>query len=138
MYWDANNLYGWAMSQYLPYENLKINNDVSLEDVLKTADDSDVGYIIECDLHAPKEIHEKLKQFPPCPESIAPTEAMLSEYQREIAETNNVKIGSCKKLVPHLMDKIKYCIHYRSLKFVEHLGIKIKESLIKKLLKGLI
>ena len=33
MYWDANNLYGWAMSQYLPYENLKINNDVSLEDV---------------------------------------------------------------------------------------------------------
>ena len=37
-------IYMRGLSQYLPYENLKINNDVSLEDVLKTADDSDVGY----------------------------------------------------------------------------------------------
>ena len=51
---------------------------------------------------------------------------MLSEYQKSIAEKNNVKIGSCKKLVPHLMDKIKYCIHYRNLKFVKDLGIEIK------------
>ena len=46
---------------------------------MATADDSDIGYIIECDLNAPKEIHDKLKEFPPCPESMAPTEAMLSE-----------------------------------------------------------
>ena len=53
---------------------------------LKTDDDNDVGYIIECDLCAPKEIHDKLKEFPPCPESMAPTKTMLSEYQKEIAE----------------------------------------------------
>ena len=56
---------------------------------------------------------------------MAPTEKMLSKYQRTIAKQNNVKIGSCKKLVPHLMDKAKYCIHYRNLKFVEELGYKI-------------
>ena len=28
MYWDANNLYGWAMSQVLPYKNLKFNTTV--------------------------------------------------------------------------------------------------------------
>ena len=74
MYWDANNLYGGAMCEYLPYKNLKIDNDVTLEVILNTPDDSDVGYIIECDLHAPEEIHEKLKQFPPCPESLIITE----------------------------------------------------------------
>jgi hypothetical protein len=31
MYWDANNLYGWAMSQHLPYKDLKFDNDVELE-----------------------------------------------------------------------------------------------------------
>ena len=24
MYWDANNLYGWAMVQYLPYKRVKV------------------------------------------------------------------------------------------------------------------
>jgi hypothetical protein len=43
MYWDANNLYGGAMCEYLPYKNLKIDNDVSLDVVLKTSDNSNVG-----------------------------------------------------------------------------------------------
>ena len=28
MYWDANNLYGWAMSQALPYKNLQFNTEI--------------------------------------------------------------------------------------------------------------
>jgi hypothetical protein len=72
MYWDANNLYGWAMSQHLPYKDLKFDNDVELETILNTSDDSDIGYFIECDLHFPKEIHDKLKEYPPCPENIKP------------------------------------------------------------------
>ena len=31
MYWDANNLHGWAMSQNLPYKDLKFDSDVELE-----------------------------------------------------------------------------------------------------------
>ena len=34
MYWDANNLYGWAMSQYLPHGNLQFNTKVSLDEIL--------------------------------------------------------------------------------------------------------
>ena len=72
MYWDAN-LYGWAMSQYLPYRSIALNNDVDIDTILKTGDNSKVGYIVECDLEFPIEIHDKLKEFPPCPDTLAPT-----------------------------------------------------------------
>ena len=31
MYWDANNLYGWAMSQSLPFKNLRFRTDITLD-----------------------------------------------------------------------------------------------------------
>ena len=70
MYWDANNLYGKSMSEPLPYKDLQFNNNVSLNDILNTADDDETGYILEVDLSFPEHIHEKLREFPPCPENI--------------------------------------------------------------------
>ena len=35
MYWDANNLYGTVMTQYLPYDEVKIDNTINIDDVLK-------------------------------------------------------------------------------------------------------
>ena len=58
MYLDANNLYGWAMSQPLPYKDIKINNDITLEEVLNTDKDADAGYLVEADISFPKELHE--------------------------------------------------------------------------------
>ena len=39
-YVDANNLYGWAMTQNLPYKDIKFDT-VSLEEILRTSDDSE-------------------------------------------------------------------------------------------------
>ena len=39
MYFDANNLYGDGMSQSLPYDEIKFDNNVNLEDILNTSDD---------------------------------------------------------------------------------------------------
>ena len=50
LYIDANNLYGHSMSQFLPYDEIKFDNTVKLEDILNTPDDSDFGYFIELDL----------------------------------------------------------------------------------------
>ena len=52
MYLDANNLYGWAMSQPLPMSNFKWLTDKEMEelDVMMVPDDSPRGYILECDL----------------------------------------------------------------------------------------
>ena len=44
LYKDANNLYGWAMSENLPYDEFKFDNIVKLEDILNTPDDSDIGF----------------------------------------------------------------------------------------------
>ena len=47
------------MSQLLPYDEIKFDSDVRLEDILNTADDSDIGYFIEVDLNYPDNIREK-------------------------------------------------------------------------------
>ena len=73
MYKDANNLYGWAMSEYLPYDENKFDTNVKSKDILKTPDDSDNGYFVEVDLKYPDNIKEKTKKFP-----IAPLKKKLS------------------------------------------------------------
>jgi hypothetical protein len=130
MYWDANNLYAWAMSQCLPYDDLKFDKKITIGDVLETADDNDIGYIVECDLTIPEEVHDKLKEYPPCPENIKPTADMLSPFQLQLKEQIKEECGgysptASNKLIPHLMEHKNYCIHYRNLKYVVELGLKI-------------
>ena len=59
LYVDAKNLYGWAMSEYLPYEEVKFDRNVKLEEFLNTPHDSDIGYFIEVDLKYPDNIKYK-------------------------------------------------------------------------------
>ena len=110
MYWDANNLYGWAMMQLLAYKNLKFNTQIKLEDILNTEDDNNIGYCVECDLEYPEELHYKFKEFPPCPETLAPKEEWLSDFQQDIIKQNKMKYSKCPKLIPHLMNYAKYVI----------------------------
>ena len=52
-YLDANNLYGWAMSQRLPVSGFKWVRDVSRidEDFIKNYDEnSDIGYFLKADI----------------------------------------------------------------------------------------
>ena len=48
-YIDANNLYGYALMQKLPYKDFEYSN-ATLDKVLSTSDDSDYGYLLICDL----------------------------------------------------------------------------------------
>ena len=82
MYLDANNLYGWAMSQYLPTGGFKWLtekqiNKINLDDY---KDDSKKGLILEVDLEYPEEIHDLHNDYPLCPEKVKVTESMLSDY----------------------------------------------------------
>ena len=98
-YLDANNLYGWAMSQKLPVSDFKWKKNMSkfTKEFLKNyGEDSDKGYILEVDVEYPKKLHDLLSDLPFSPERI--------------------KINKCTKLVCNLYDKENYVVHIRSLK----------------------
>ena len=48
-YLDMNNLYGWAMSEFLPYEGFKWLKNIHEFD-MSTNEKNPVGYFLEVDL----------------------------------------------------------------------------------------
>jgi len=57
MYFDVNNLYGWAMCQPLPFADFRWVDDISNFNVMNVALDSPTGYILEVDLEYPQHLH---------------------------------------------------------------------------------
>ncbi|CAB0041107.1 unnamed protein product [Trichogramma brassicae] len=104
MYYDVNNLYGWAMAQYLPYGGFEWDD---AKDYLTLPEDSEYGYILEVDLEYPESLHDSHKDLPLCPEHACPP----GSKQR--------------KLLTTLKAKHKYVIHYRSLQQAVRLGIQV-------------
>ena len=49
------------MSEYLPYDEIKFDRNLKLEDTLNTPDASDIGYFIEFDLKKTDNIIYKTK-----------------------------------------------------------------------------
>ena len=79
MYYDANNLYGWAMSQSLPYSDFKWktrNKDGKFDKRQKGN-----GWILEVEY--PKHLHKLHNDYPLVPEKLAVKEEWLSSYQTE-------------------------------------------------------
>ena len=84
MYLDANNLYGWAMSQKLPTGNFEwVDKNINLSDYDV---DSSKAIILEVDLEYPKELHDLHNDYPVAPEKIKVSNEMLSNYCKRIAE----------------------------------------------------
>ena len=114
LYIDANNLYCNSMSQYLPYDEIKFDNNIKLEDILNTPDDNDIGYFIEIDLKYPDNIKEKTKNFPFAPMNKKINPDKFSDYMKEIKPDTYIQT---KKLICDWSDKKNYLVHYRMLKF---------------------
>jgi len=80
MYLDATNLYGAAMSQYLPTGNFKWldENEIKNLDFKNIGIDSSTGYVFEVDLEYPRELHYLHNELPFCPESIKSPESITN------------------------------------------------------------
>ena len=136
MYLDANNLYGWAMSQYLPTGGFRWFTEEDIQE-LNSLDPSDYlfqynetnekGLIFEVDLEYPKELHDLHNDYPLAPEKIKVTKDMISDYSQKMAEKFNISTGLVHKLIPTLKKKEKYVLHYRNLQLYLELGLKLKK-----------
>ena len=119
-YLDANNLYGWAMSQPMPTRNFRWL-DYS-EKLLDTPPDSSIGYFLEVDLEYPASLHSEHNDYPLAPEKLTITKDQMSLNQQKLIDELGVSI-SCEKLVPNLMNKSRYILHYRNLQLYLSLGM---------------
>ena len=130
-YLDKNNLYGWSLSEYLPYEEFMWLENIDGFNVMTINEKSDIGYIV--DLEYLKELHELHNDYPLAPGKLAVSRDILSEYCRKIADEYDIKVGDVKKLIPNLGNKIKYVLHYRNLQL--HLSLGVKLTKIHRVLK---
>ena len=125
---DANNLYGHAMSTYLPEKGYEWVVGEELQNInwLEQTDTQPIGYIVKVDLEYPKELHEKHTDFPLAPERIHVHDKMYSQKQVDIKSQYNIgRSDLTAKLIPNLMDKKEYVVHYRNLKFYLEHGLKL-------------
>ena len=83
-YLDMNNLYGWAMSKYLPYGEFKWLKNFNRFDVMSVSKKSPIGYFLEVDLEYPDELHELHNDYPLAPEKLAVSSHMLSKYCKKL------------------------------------------------------
>ena len=90
LYLDMNNLYGGAMSRYLPYANFKWvkNIDKIEQKLMEIKKDSSAGYILEVDLEYPQELHDIHNDYPLAPEKINIPKEWLSNYSLKIARNS--------------------------------------------------
>ena len=108
-YLDANNLYGWEMSQKLPVNGFKwLDSDKINEEFIKNYnEDNNKGYILEVIVKYQKRLHKLHSDLPFLPE--------------------RMKIDKCNKLICNLFNKKKYVTHINSLKQALNHGLKLKK-----------
>ena len=119
------NLYGHAMSQYLPYANfrwVKNINDIE-QKLMKIKSNSSTEYILEVNLEYAKNLRYEHSNYPLVPEKINRQKEWLSEISNE----HNIKIRSAKKSVTNLMDRDNHVIYYRNLQQSLELGMKFEK-----------
>ena len=129
LYLDMDNLYGHAMSQYLPYADFKWvkNIDKIKQKLMNIKSNSSTGYMLEVNLEYPQELHD-VHNYPLPPEKFNIPKEWLPKYYLKVAKAHDITTGKVKKLVPNLMNKNNFVIHYKNLQQCFKLGMKLKKT----------
>ena len=109
-YLDANNLYGWGMTQKLPTRGFKwVNNVVksTRENIAKLVLKDKNGYLLEVDINYPLHLHQDHNELPFLPE--------------------RMKVKKVEKLIPNLKNKNKYVVNIRVLEQALKHGLVLKK-----------
>ena len=128
---DANNSYGLAMSQKLPYKDVRFYPNALTENDIKEWADTSTGCILDVDLEYPKELHDYHKDYPFAPEIMNVSADMLSQTQKQIYKTYHYnkapKDEKTKKLILNVMDKQNYVVHIKMPQYYLKHGMKLSK-----------
>ena len=122
---DMNNLYGCAMSEYLPYGGFKWLKNVDEFNLMSISEKNLIGYFLEVDLEYHDELHDLQNDYPLAPKKIAVSSGMLPNYCKKIADNYEIKVGDVKNVLTNLGNKTNYVVHYRNLQLYLSLGMKL-------------
>ena len=117
------------MSQALPNGGFKWLNREEIncymkDELMKTAADSQVGYMVEVDLDYPDHLHAWHNDYPLAVERMGVKMTDLSEFQKEMCNLFNSRPNpSVTKLIPNLYNKTDYVLHYRNLQYYIKMGL---------------
>ena len=91
---DANNLYGWAINQYLPYSGFEWFNwkEIDKLNVNRISKNSLHGYILKFDLEYTNELHEVHNVYSIAPEKLEISCGMLSKNCSDSADEYGIKV----------------------------------------------
>ena len=128
-----NNLYGWAMSRYLPYGRFQWLKNPDNFDVNSVSEKSPIGYVLEVYLEYPDKLHVLHNDYPLAPEKLAIPYDMLSDYCKKIVDEYEIKVGDVKRLIPNLGNKTNYVVYYKNSQL--HLSLGMKLAKIHRVLK---
>ena len=122
-YLDANNLYGWAMSQSLPTHGFKWMKNLTIDTLMSILDKANCsmtdpkeqggfggrhsrrGYIFEVDLECPPDLWTAHNDYPLAPEKMI--------------------VNGVEKLICHFKPRKNYVVHYRNLRQYLEMGMRI-------------
>ena len=112
-YLDANNLYGWAMSQSLPTHGFKWRRNLTKDKLMDILDKTNhsmsnrgrKGYIFEVDLEYRTSLWETHNDYPLAPEKMI--------------------VNGVEKLICHFKPRKNYVVHYRNLRQYLEMGMRI-------------
>lgn len=96
---------------------------------IETVDlNGDTGYILECDLLYPENLHKSHSNLPLAPELLEVGYKDLSPYSKKaLLATEGHKNYKDVKLISSLLNKDKYILHGKNLKLYLQLGMKLKK-----------
>ena len=128
LYLDANNLYGWAMSQYLPTSGFRWVDECQqlAKTIAEQPADVPEGYILEVDLEYPEDLQDAHNSYPLAPERVVVQKEWMLDYQHDLLGVG-VAPTEVEKLVPNLRNKDRYVLHYRNLQLYLSLGLCLTE-----------
>ena len=83
MFFVANSLHDWVMSQYWPYNYFLFTNCLGLRETITKMNDSETGYFVEFDLRYPLNFRKKTGIFLFCPQNKHIAVEKITEYMQK-------------------------------------------------------